>query len=105
CAGQLVPLGLFQIRRLLSDPYLKMRDAATATKLAAELAGLYASAQEAGDFAPGAPQGSGGSGGKAIADMSSEELRHAMQQGLHAQRRLSDAIEADTAQLESTKDS
>jgi hypothetical protein len=83
-AGQLVPLGLYRLRAMMSDPFAKLRDVVHATRFAAELAGLYRTgAPEAGTFAPGpaAPL-------KPLAEMSREELHRLMIQGQQAQDRL-----------------
>jgi hypothetical protein len=99
CAGQLVPLGLQRIRYMLGQQAVRLRDAVTATRFVAELAGLYQNrtGPEAGVYAPG-PLVSG----RSIADMSAADLARAAATGAAALARLSvgDSVEVDPNPLD-----
>ena len=91
CSGQLVPLALFRVRQLLTDPRLSLRDAVHAGRFVAELAGLYRTgAPEAGAYAPG-PVVSG----RSVAEMSAAELARVAAAGQAALARLSAEISDD----------
>lgn len=90
CAGQLVPLGLFRVRQLLSDPFAKLGEVVRATRFAAELAGLTGKqfTPEAGAFAPhnAAPS-------RPLSELTRDELHKLMIAGQQAQARLLDSAE------------
>lgn len=96
CGGQLVPLALFRVRGLLSDPRLSMRDAVSAGRFLAELAGLYRTgAPEAGTYAPG-PLVSG----RSIGEMSAAELASVAARGQQALARLASSSENSSGPLD-----
>lgn len=94
CAGQLVPLGLYRIRSLMSDPFLKIGDAVKATRFVAELAGLTGKqfVPEQGAFAPGPV-----AAGRPLSELSRDDLHRLMIAGQQAQQRLEDNSAEDIA--------
>jgi hypothetical protein len=92
-SGALVPLGLCRIRGVLSDPFAKPRDLISATRFAAEIAGLLDNgvmrAPEAGAYAPSTIST------RAVEEMTADDLRRAMVAGVAAQERLARIVEAD----------